>query len=450
VSRRFVFLPPPAARRALAAVLAAAAWVAPGAAAPPRSGIEVLVRGVAHRDDGRPAAGARVEVEGPVPAFTVANAEGRFAVLLRAGTFGERLRSPARFVVEARDGRRRLRFDGRAERLEITISAVAGPDGAPRATARCNVPAVEERLARALEWAAQGPVAVEVALGGAPAPERVARQPAPETSGAPPPPAAPPAASRTPDVAPPAPTAAAARGAPVPPAPPAAPPARDAAAQARPARPRRDSLAAAERLTARVRASARRESLRVARAAEQRARDDARRRDEALRAARRDSARAALRERDRLRQAAHLERQLRDAARRDSLRLARPAPPPLDPRTPVAGRLAGPAGGPHAGPADSCACRIRGTVEVRSDAPLSAPLTVTVAAAGVPGLSAEVRLFMGSPREFVLERVPCGARALEVRVAQGRRWALADSAAARGLDCAAGALRQPRIVLVPR
>src|SRR4029077_1883983 len=105
----------------------------------------------------------------------------------------------------------------------------------------------------------------------------------------------------------------------------------------------------------------------------------------------------------------------RAAQRRDSVKAAKPPPPTLDPRPPVAGRLPGAA-------ADTCRCRIRGTIEAQTERPLSSPLEVTLTVRGAPALVSHVRLDMGSPREFTFERVPCGQRVLDIALASGRRF----------------------------
>jgi hypothetical protein len=149
-----------------------------------------------------------------------------------------------------------------------------------------------------------------------------------------------------------------------------------------------------------------------------------------------------LQVRDSVRHVAYVEEQGRIAARRDSARAARPIPE-RDPRPPIGGRSIA------AVPGDSCACRIQGTVELRSEGRLSRPLRVTVALRGLSGIRSTVELFMGSPRPFTLERVQCGSLSLEVTWNSGRRYRLEDPAAARELSCRDGRLLQPRLILVP-
>jgi hypothetical protein len=97
----------------------------------------------------------------------------------------------------------------------------------------------------------------------------------------------------------------------------------------------------------------------------------------------------------------------------------------------------------------SCACRIRGTVELEFHHLLSSPMRVEVT---VPELALRdtVELFMGSPREFVFEQVPCGRYSLTVRPFSTRRFDVVTPEAIAPFDCAARGLRQVRVVLDPR
>jgi hypothetical protein len=56
----------------------------------------------------------------------------------------------------------------------------------------------------------------------------------------------------------------------------------------------------------------------------------------------------------------------------------------------------------------TCECRVKGTVEVRSEKPLSGTLRVVVSLADGPAFRDTVALFMGPPRPFDLGHVPCG------------------------------------------
>ncbi len=97
----------------------------------------------------------------------------------------------------------------------------------------------------------------------------------------------------------------------------------------------------------------------------------------------------------------------------------------------------------------ACECRVRGTVEVRSDKPLSGALRVVVSLAGMPAVRDTVALFMGPPRPFDLGRVPCGRHRLDVRPLTARRFTMA-SPALDVFDCMARRARQFRVVLVGR
>lgn len=175
--------------------------------------------------------------------------------------------------------------------------------------------------------------------------------------------------------------------------------------------------------------------------------------DSARIALRRDSALAAMRHRDSL---ATLQRafvRLREQERQDSLRALR-AGPRLDRRIPVAGRAARveePSGDRQPErPDNGCFCNVEGTIEVRSNRPLSAPFGVTVTVRGRPSLRDRVLLFMGAPREFVIGRVPCGTRYLDVLPEPGRHYFVERTGMLGPFDCESGTLRQIRIVLVPR
>jgi len=97
----------------------------------------------------------------------------------------------------------------------------------------------------------------------------------------------------------------------------------------------------------------------------------------------------------------------------------------------------------------ACECKVRGTVEVRSEKPLSGTLRVVVSLAGRPAVRDTVALFMGPPRPFDLGRVPCGHHRLDVRPLTARRFTVAPPAL-DVFDCSAGRTRQFRVVLVAR
>jgi hypothetical protein len=97
----------------------------------------------------------------------------------------------------------------------------------------------------------------------------------------------------------------------------------------------------------------------------------------------------------------------------------------------------------------ACECRVKGTVEVRSDQSLRGALRVIVSIAEMPARRDTVTLFMGPPRPFDLGLVPCGSRRLEVRPLSARPFQVAPPAL-DVFDCGAGRTRQFRVVLVPR
>ncbi len=99
---------------------------------------------------------------------------------------------------------------------------------------------------------------------------------------------------------------------------------------------------------------------------------------------------------------------------------------------------------------DSCRCRIEGTLEVRSERPLSQGLRVIVRLRDAPGVRDTVRLFMGSPRPFVLRAAPCGTHVLDAIALARQRYALASSETERRVECGQGAWRQVRLILEPR
>jgi hypothetical protein len=96
-----------------------------------------------------------------------------------------------------------------------------------------------------------------------------------------------------------------------------------------------------------------------------------------------------------------------------------------------------------------CACRIRGTVEVRSERPLKERLRIRVALAQNPRVTDTVELFMGSPRAFELGPVPCGTYSLELAVPATRPpLQIVSRDEMQPFSC--DGLRQVRLVLAPR
>jgi hypothetical protein len=100
--------------------------------------------------------------------------------------------------------------------------------------------------------------------------------------------------------------------------------------------------------------------------------------------------------------------------------------------------------------ADSCECRIDGTVEVQSNAPLGSRARVVVSLAWFPAVADTVELFMGSPRAFKLPVAPCGPQRLRVTFPGRDRFDVISREAVAGFRCDGGPVRQVRIVLSPR
>jgi hypothetical protein len=97
----------------------------------------------------------------------------------------------------------------------------------------------------------------------------------------------------------------------------------------------------------------------------------------------------------------------------------------------------------------ACECRVKGTVEVRSEKPLSGTTWVVVSLADAPAFRDSVTLFMGPPRPFDLGRVPCGIHRLEVQPRSPQRFTVLPPAL-NEFVCAFGRLQQFQVVLKPR
>ncbi len=375
-------------------MLAAAALAAPSGRR------EILFRGRVLDPKGRPLAGARVFTTGAREASVLSSSNGQYSLIVPLGTTGEIRRAPLRLRVEARVGGRRVPLAGGSGQLDIRL-------GAARAGEGLEIETSPPRVAKLLEpmLAAEGDVSayVELDFGGAKStgasaspPARAPSSDSIATRGTPPaapPPAGPPHSG--PDrSAPPAPTtppvpdtsAASSRS----PAPPTLPPAVPEAAAPAPAAPTPAPVSVPKR-----------------------------------------------------------------------------APPPTPAAGGVNARSPGPGGLKRVEPfavnpaglspadsvgetiADSCACRIKGTIELQFDRLLTARLRVVLSVRGMPSLRDTVELFMGSPRAFKLERVPCGNRSIEIRSLSQRRFVVISRETAESIDCLRDALRQPRIVIAP-
>lgn len=100
---------------------------------------------------------------------------------------------------------------------------------------------------------------------------------------------------------------------------------------------------------------------------------------------------------------------------------------------------------------DSCSCRIRGTIEVRSNEPLGKRLKAVVSLAWFPAAADTVELFMGSPRAFTLPAAPCGPQRLKVTFPGRERFVVLTRDAVAGFRCdGVVPVHQVRIVLGPR
>jgi hypothetical protein len=100
--------------------------------------------------------------------------------------------------------------------------------------------------------------------------------------------------------------------------------------------------------------------------------------------------------------------------------------------------------------ARGCACRIEGTIEVRSEQPLTRRRSLVVLLNGEVALRDTVDLFMGSPRSFAFRDLPCGRYSLDVQVPGTTRFRLVTPRSMRTVSCTQGELRQIRLVLEPR
>ncbi|MBI5711241.1 MAG: carboxypeptidase regulatory-like domain-containing protein [Candidatus Eisenbacteria bacterium] len=99
---------------------------------------------------------------------------------------------------------------------------------------------------------------------------------------------------------------------------------------------------------------------------------------------------------------------------------------------------------------DRCTCTVQGTVEVRSDKPLAAPLRVEVLLGTERAPRDTVELFMGAPRPFEIRDVPCGRNRLALRWPAARRFAVVSRDALEPFACAADRPVVLRVVLEPR
>lgn len=99
--------------------------------------------------------------------------------------------------------------------------------------------------------------------------------------------------------------------------------------------------------------------------------------------------------------------------------------------------------------ADSCQCRLEGTVEVASPRPLPSRVPLTVRLEDSPQHADDIELFMGSPRRFLLGRVPCGPHTIRLDIRSGLDFDV-TSREPLTVMCDPGRIHQFRIVLKPR
>ncbi len=96
---------------------------------------------------------------------------------------------------------------------------------------------------------------------------------------------------------------------------------------------------------------------------------------------------------------------------------------------------------------DTCACRLRGTVEVAWSRPLEEGLEVELTLEGPATQRTEVTLDMGSPREFRLGPLPCGEYRLTVRPLGRLHYAMQRGGDSMRVVC--DGQTQARVVLTP-
>jgi hypothetical protein len=100
--------------------------------------------------------------------------------------------------------------------------------------------------------------------------------------------------------------------------------------------------------------------------------------------------------------------------------------------------------------ADSCECRVEGTIEVEEVVPLSRPQRIELWLNWYPQLRDTVDLFMGPPRRFEIPVAPCGPQRLRLRVLTEARLEVATREAMAGFRCNGDSVIQRRILLVTR
>lgn len=425
----------------------------------------LVVRGLVAKADGKPAVGARVSAKGPKGGVNVSattDERGRFSLqmpmgsptAIRAAAFSVEVRAEDKgkrvplatgapglaLVVDFAPGTSRLRVRSNSPAATAAVITAFVQDGAPTAWVDAEFGGAvrasgdmalnaEDEIGMAGIAPAPGPGAAE------PEPARV--KPAPTRTPAPikikPEPASPPVAAPTPVAPKPAPKVVKA------PSPPrVAKPAPDSAAIAKAAAQAAARAAAREREAA---ASRTRDSLAAVRRQEAR---DAKRAAAAKRKPATPTTPAGT--------TIAVTTAVADSARASEAPSQAPAvpAPAVPPRAASTPRVVAiePFAPPQAAPSvDTCACRLRGTVEVDWERPLEKNIPVELTLEGPARQSTSVDLYMGPPREFRLGPLPCGEYKLTVRPRGRYRYALVRGDSVLTVRC--DGHTQQRVVLEP-
>jgi len=494
-----------AVRAAVLATVAAATLLASPATAAPGDRKFITLRGRVADPAGLPLADVRVEAAGTREAIALTSPEGRFSLTLDLGTLHQLRLHPAVLSVKARRAAYRIRLPGGAPALALELK-LGVETGQPVLQARSNFGLIAEAVIDALAPSGDRTAVINVSFVAHPGPERDSSATVPEGYRSAP--IAEPWVGEPIALAPPD---APRRGAPAPDRrPETIAPAResppDAAEPARPARegkakpesgkvrkaterkpPQRAERDAEPRAAARIVTPppapapprpTRVDSLRLRHEAEQRAAVAAAqaRRDSLFRS-QRTQALAMKAVTDSIRA---VREAYEDSARRARFglppRLAtrprerKPDPPAgaSESFAPNVGSVSVPGGlqrvgvkseaaaleGADAGmraqlEADTCVCRVRGTVETEFHRLLANPMRVEVSIRELPALRDTIDLFMGSPRAFEFERVPCGRWSLALRPFSERPFGVTTPDEVAPFDCRQRGLRQVRIVIAP-
>ncbi len=394
---------PRLAALALGLAALAVAGPAPGAgdAPAPRT---IVVRGQVLTPEGKPVPGARVSARGTVSVNVMSNDRGRYTLAVPLGMPAAVKRLPFHLEVRVRADGRQVPLAGGGDALVLDVT---WRPGTGRARVESNREAAVTAVATALEVEGVKVAWIEADFGGRPRPglEGTFERDTPLAGGS---------AAKGGDAG-----ATSRAAAPAAKARPARPPAEAGDAPTRGAAkpaPAPGASAAPKTATAKPgpAAGARRDSTPAAKAGPP------------ARGAAADSGR---------RSAPH-------RAPSDSSRLvvtSRTAEAPA-PRT-AAGRAG------KGSPADSCRCSLRGTVEIAWERPLedNTPIRLTLDAPGAR--PADVRLFMGAPREFRFGPLPCGDWRLSFEARGRRRYVDQQGDTTRVVHCEGAT--ETRVVLVP-